>query len=257
MSLDMALWVAGIVTEAALCACLMYKRAYRQFPVFSLYMFWGVLNDSLMMVMSRQYPGHFFRVYLVDMPIDSIIQVCVLVEVSWAVFRPVRSLLPKGTFLVLGILILLMSAAVWPVTESLTLAGPSAQWHVLLRLQQTFSIDRILLFLGLAAFSQMLAIGWRNRELQIATGLGFYSIMSLGAAVLYTHHASGDFFHHVNQAVTGSYLCSLFYWIASFLRNEAPRKEFSPRMQHLLISMAGTARAQRLAMEEARKGTRR
>lgn len=257
MSLDMTLWFAGIITEVVLCTVLLYKRAYRQFPVFSLYMFWGVLNDSLMMATSRYLPAHFFHVYLIDMPVDSMILVCVLVEVAWAVFRPVRSLLPRGMFLVLGILILLSSAAVWPITEPLALAGPSHQWHLLFRLQQTFSIVRILFFLILAASSQLLAIGWRNRELQIATGLGFYSVMSLGAAILYTRNEPGTFYHGVNQVVTLSFLFSLFYWIWSFLHEEAPRHEFSPKMQNLLVSIAGNARSQRVALEELRKEVQR
>ena len=43
------------------------------------------------------------------------------------------------------------------------------------QLQHTVSILRILFFLVLAGGSQLLSIGWRDRELQVATGLGFYS----------------------------------------------------------------------------------
>jgi hypothetical protein len=146
---------------------------------------------------------------------------------------------------------------VWPIAGSLALPGFGAQSRLLVQFQQSFSILRILFFLALAGFSQLLAIGWRNRELQIATGLGFYSLMSLGAAVLYTHHASQAFYHGIDQAVTVSYLCSLLYWVVSFVQKEAPRQAFSPRMQSFLLAVAGTARANRLAVEEVRKTTPR
>ena len=110
-------------------------------------------------------------------------------------------------------------------------------------------------FLALAALSQFLAIGWRDRELQVATGLGFYSIISTGAALLLTHPGSLHQFDVVEDFVAFSYFCSLLYWVYSFVQQEAPRQDFSPRMQNLLLTVAGVARSDRLAIEEMRKNT--
>ena len=84
------------------------------------------------------------------------------------------------------------------------------------RLQQTFAILRVVVFLGLAAFSQLLSIGWRNRELQVATGLGFYSIVSLAITILHTHQVVGPQYHWLDEVGAASYLSALAYWVLSF-----------------------------------------
>jgi hypothetical protein len=122
---------------------------------------------------------------------------------------------------------------------------------LLVHLQQTTSILRILLFLGMAGCSQLLSIGWRDRELQVATGLGVYSLVSVGVTMIQTHQstgAHGSQYAHLNQFVVGSFLCSLLYWVFSFAQKEAERREFTPQMQNLLLAVAGVARAERTAL---------
>ena len=120
-----------------------------------------------------------------------------------------------------------------------------------MRLLQTTAILRILFFLVLAGCSQLLSIGWRSRELQIATGLGFYSLVSLGVAMLHTHQTMGPLYRHLNQVEVASYLCSLLYWVFSFAQKEAERREFSPQMQNLLLAVAGAARSTRMALTDS------
>jgi hypothetical protein len=147
-----------------------------------------------------------------------------------------------------------VGAATWPVTGWVTLQGPSSQWHTLLRIGAASSILRVLFVFVLAGLSQLLAIGWRDRELQVATGLGFFSLMSLGASILHTHpHTSVVLYHAVDQIVAFSYFCSLLYWIVSFAQQEAPRQEFSPGMQNFLLAVSGAARSDRMTIEQLRK----
>lgn len=253
MSLDLALWFAGIGTEIAVVAILIRKRVFHLFPVFTLYLIWAVVNDSAMMAISRRFPSHYLQAFLIEMPLDALMQFCVLVELAWSILRPLRASLSRWAIAIPAGLILIAGAAVWPIAGNLSLPGYSAQWHLLFQLQQTFSILRILFFLALAGLSQLLAIGWRDRELQIATGLGLYSLISLGAATMHTHHASPAVYHTIDQIVIVSYLCSLFYWGFSFLQKEAARQEFSPRMQSILLTVAGSARANRLALDDIQK----
>jgi hypothetical protein len=256
VSTDSVLGFAGIGAEALLLATLLWKRAFRQFPVFCVYILLSVVADSVMMALGRLYPNHFFRAYVVEMSIDSVVQFGVLIELTWSVLRPIRDSLPRRFIFVIALLILLAGTAVWPIAGKLALHGFTPEWYLMSRLEQTFAILRVIFFLGMAAFSQLLAIGWRDRELQVATGLGLYSLASLAAAVLHTHPSSALLYHHVDQVVALSYVCSLFYWVYSFLQQEAPRQEFSPRMQSLLLSVAGAARADRLAVEDIRKSRR-
>jgi hypothetical protein len=83
--------------------------------------------------------------------------------------------------------------------------------------------------------------------------LGFYSLVSLAASMLHTHHASQGTFHLIDNLVLVSYECCLIYWSISFLQEEAPRQEFSPRMQNLLFTVAAGARSSRIELEDMRK----
>lgn len=258
MGLNSALlWYSITFMEAAVIAIALWKKVPRLFPVFFAYLVWTVVSDVGMMAV-RNDPSRFFKLFRYEMPLDSLLQFGVLVELAWSVLRPIRASLPKRTIWIISALILATGAVVWPLTSvTAKHLGWSPDYVHLVRIQQTFSVLRILFFLGLAALSQALAIGWRDRELQVATGLGLYSLVSMGAALLHTHPGSAGQFDIIEQIVAFSYLCSLLYWVYSFLQQEAPRQEFSPQMQRLLLTVAGGARSNRLAVEDLRKNSNR
>lgn len=253
MSLDMALWLAGIGTEIAVISVLVFRRMFRRFPVFCVYLVWAIFNDSAMMLISRHFPARYFQSFLIEMPLDAVLQFCVLVELAWSVLRPMRDSLSRKVIPSLAAVILFAGAIIWPIAGIFALPGPTPQWHLLFHLQQTFSLLRVVVFLLLAGLSQLLAIGWRDRELQIATGLGIYSIVSLCAAAMHSYPASPAFYHGVDEMVMASYLVSLLYWVFSFVQKEAPRQEFSPKMQSILLSVAGAARSSRIALQDGTK----
>jgi hypothetical protein len=185
--------------------------------------------------------------------VDFLLEFCVLVELVWSVFRPFRASLPRSTFWILGVLIAVVGVAIWPFADSAAFAHFPHQWHELARLQQTGAILRVLFFLVLAGCSQLLSIGWRDRELQVATGLGFYSFVALATTVLRAHE-NADQFRTLDQFLVASSLVTLLYWIVSFAQREAERRQFSPQMQGLLLALAGSARTTRIDLSDSRSG---
>jgi hypothetical protein len=152
--------------------------------------------------------------------------------------------------IVVAVLIVAAGAAVWPFSGILNLGKFPAVWQNLVHIQQTASFLRVLFFLVLAGCSQLLSIGWRDRELQVATGLGFYSIVSLAVTVLHSRQMLGDQYRHLNQLVAVSYILSIVYWVFAFATKEAERREFTPQMQSFLLAVAGTARTARITLAE-------
>ena len=257
MSVDTTLWFLAIGLEVVVLALLLQRRISRLLPVFTLYIAWTIFSDVAMWIVGLKLIAQYSLIYSIEMPIDSILQFGVLVELAWSVLRPVRSLLPRTALIGVGGIILLIGAVIWPFAGISDLSSRTPQLHHLIRLQQTFSILRIVFFLVLAAFSQLLAIGWRNRELQVATGLGFYSLISLGGSLVQVHQVSFFQYQLTDQFIRASYFFCLLYWVVSFVRKEAPRGEFNPRIQSLLLAVAGTARANRIALEDIRKNNGR
>ena len=255
MNLDTILWLTGIVAEAVVVFLCFRKRIFASTPVFGAYIVWSLLVDVGFYFLRHAVDSdHFLYSYIGEMITDSAFQFAVLVELSWSVLKPIRSSLPKHTIYMLAGLNLLIGLIIWPVA-SWTLPqeiGPISHFYI--HLTQTIAALRIVIFVALAGFSQMLSIGWRNRELQIATGLGIYSISRLGISLLQTHVTSEPRYHLLEMIVVASYDFSLVYWIVAFAQRAAERQEFTPQMQNFLLTVAGAARSNRIAVANSTAG---
>ncbi len=257
MTLDNALWLAGDGATAVAIALLVFRGAFRTFPIFSSYLVWSLLSDATAFTAIHLYSASYKSVFLVLVITDHVFQFGVLVELSWAVLRPLRAALPRWTLPAIATFILLVGAIIWPLATGPGLNNFPLASRMIFHVQTTFAILRILFFLLLAGCSQLLSIGWRDRELQIATGLGFYSLVSLAVWMRHASQAVGGAqYHLLDQMVAVSYLCSLGYWCVCFATKEAERREFTPQMQSLLLAMAGTARSTRVAMTNSSDRTR-
>ena len=255
VNLNDILEYAGMAMEAAVIGLLFYRRAWRTLPIFCVYTVWTLLSDGVDYFISHQFNSLYLSTYFVGQFIDYILQFCVLVEVAWSVVRPFRASLPRRTGLFLGLLIAAVGGVIWVFANSPTLAHiPYLEWRLLLRLKTTFTVLRIILFLLLAFGSRFLSIGWRDRELQVMTGLGFYSLAALTVIILQSHQGFGTHYRNLDQLLVATYLGSLLYWIFSFAQKEAERRQFSPQMQGMLLAVAGAARGTRIALTSSDPG---
>ncbi len=162
MELNNALSLAGIVGQSAVVGLLVYRRTWRMLPFFCIYCLWCPIDGTADYIVLKYLPANYLTTYIVGKIADSSLEFCVLVELAWSVFRPVRASLPRGTIWVLGSFVAITGAAIWPFTRSAGFAY-SPHWHFLVRLQQTVSILRVIMFFALAGCSQLLSISWRDR----------------------------------------------------------------------------------------------
>ena len=199
MSIDNAIWFASLAAQATVIALLFYRHIWRTLPVFCAYCIWDVVGNVVVFLVGRyNSDAVYFKAYFAQAIIDTALLFCVLVEVAWSVLRPIRASLPRSALVLIGILILVAGAAIWPFTALPGLQHATSKSGLLFtQLEQTASILRILFFLLLAGGSQLLSIGWRDRELQVTTGLGLYSIVSLTVAVLATHQTTASQYAHL------------------------------------------------------------
>jgi hypothetical protein len=246
------LLVCGMASEAAIILLLVRGRVLRTFPVFFIFLCWSLFSDLFLYCIRVVYPPEtFYRIYQVQLVADSIMIFALLVEVAWSVFRPIRKSLPKYSWVGIAVLVAVGGIILWPIAGFVAPDNLSQAGMTLFRLQQTPAILRAVFFLALAAFSQVLSIGWRDRELQIATGLGFYSIISLAITIFHSHQAVGSQYHWLDLLGGVSYLAALIYWVYSFATQPAERREFSPQMQSMLLAVAGAARSTRVALTDS------
>ena len=246
---DTILWVIGLLAEFAVLILCLRGKLYRITPVFCCYLFWCLLNDLLFYFVNRHFvqdPKAYFRIYVVEMVPDLIFQFGVLVELGWSVLRPIRASLPKYSILILTLIFLVAAAIIWPISGHMIPADIIQKWSVFfVRMQQTVSVLRVVIFMALVGFSQLLSIGWRDRELQIATGLGFYSMCSLAIWVIHSHQTVSPkgSYHVLDQVGVAAYLCSLGYWVFSFVQEAEQRQQFTPEMRNFLLALTGAGRS--------------
>jgi hypothetical protein len=253
MNIDDAIWFGSLAAQASLIGLLFYRRIWRTLPVFCAYCVWDVASNVIVRYAGPYLGKNYFELYFAQAVLDTALLFCVLVEVAWSVLRPLRSSLPRSSLVLVGVLILVAGAAIWPFTALPGLAhATSRMGQIYTQLEQTASILRVLFFLVLAGGSQLLSIGWRDRELQVATGLGIYSIVSLTVAVLATHETTASQYAHLAQVEAAAFICCLVYWAVSFVQKQAERREFTPQMRSFLLAAAGAARTTRVTMTDSR-----
>jgi hypothetical protein len=254
MNIDNAIFFASLAAQASVVGLLFYRRIWRTLPVFCAYCVWDVVGNIAVFFVGRyNSDAVYFKAYFAQAIIDTALLFCVLVEVAWSVLRPIRASLPRSALVLVGVLILVAGAAIWPFTALPGLAhATSRMGQIYTQLEQTSSILRVLFFLVLAGGSQLLSIGWRDRELQVATGLGIYSMVSLTVAVIATHQTTASQYAHLAQIEAVAFICCVIYWAVSFVQKEAERREFTPQMRSFLLAAAGGARSTRVAMTNSR-----
>lgn len=257
MSLQIVLSTVGVLTEIAIICLLLYRRIGRTLPIFLVYCLWALISDATALAVTlNTSQGYGINFYVATTLIDLTLQLAVIVELAWSVLRPLRSgLSPHALWVVAG-LVLAVGAAIWPLAGSTGIAFHSRNWQLVVQLQQTVSILRVLFFVGLAACCQFLGLGWRDRELQVATGFGFYSMVSIFVTAINSHLTTGDQYKKLYWVVAFSFLGSLFYWVISFAQKDAVRREFSPQTKQALMSVARSAHIARTQLEESRAAKR-
>ncbi len=234
----------GIAAQAAFIVVLVWRRTYRSLPVFFSYIVWGLASDCVMLILRALLHRESLAEFAIETYTDSLFQYLVLIELAWSILRPIQRSLPKGLLLGISLIIATAAVLIWPLTGTKETFGYPWQLLIAFQAQRSFAILRILFFLVLVSCSQFLRIGWRDHELQVATGLGFYSLVSLVGALVHSHQSDGWQYYYVDVGIACSYLLSLVYWVYSFAQREAARREMTPEMIDFLLGLADVVRKQ-------------
>ena len=254
LNLDLGLWFTGSAAEVVVILLMIYRGIWRRFPVFFAYSIWILVANAAVYVFFKHDSAGYARAYLIDMGVDLLLLFCVLVEIGWSILRPLHGSLWRGSILVVGAVILILGAMIWPFARIPAASSASVTTLFILHLQQTFYVLRILVFLALAGASHFLSIGWRDRELQIATGLGATSLVSLAVAMLMVYPSMRPEFHLLNELVIVTFVSSELYWVFCFVQKEQERRQLTPQIENALLAVAGTARSTRIALSQPRSG---
>ena len=239
-------YLLGSLAELVLLGVLLTRRQYKIFPVFTAYIAFNVLSDVLVAGLSSQHGGlaaSWAALFL--LPPEYVLELGVLLEIAFHVLQPVRSSLPPQAIKVFVCLLLIAAGG-----------GIALAWHVnphssgiyermKFPLDLTAGLLRMMLFAAIAGFAQLLGIGWRDKVVQLATGLSFYSAVDLIASLIQSHQGLSM---TADRLKGGAYLLEIGFFLWVFTTKEVERREFSPQMQQFLVTIAARARDTRAAV---------
>jgi len=231
----------GVLAEIGLFVVLVTRRQWKTFPVFTLYIAFNLLYDIGLGAFMGYQPHMGLSIALGLLPLQYLLELGVLLEIAWNVLRPVHVSLPSGSLRVFSGLVVFA-----------LLSGALLAWHLgntgnklkdfKAALDLVVGLLRMLIFVATAAFAQLLGIGWRNRVLQLATALSFYSAVDLVVSLVERYSGGSDNLEHIRAL---AYVLELGFLLWAFTTKEVRRREFSPQMEQFLVTLAGRAKLAR------------
>jgi len=221
MTLDSAISACSIFAEATLLVVLAWRGTGRVLPWFCVYIGWCLVSDVANLLVVARFSNFYLQFYLYETFVDCALQFGVLLELAWSVLRCIHATLDRRNVWLVGAILFLAGMMLWPWATARMPQHMTAPSQLLIHLYLTMSLLRILCLVAIAAVSQIFAISWKDRELQVAAGLGLYSICSFAVALIHSHTLT--YSPLPDRAIAIAYLGVICYWIVQFAREPARR----------------------------------
>jgi hypothetical protein len=214
-NIPMVLWFSGIATQLFLACLLLRRKAYKNYPWFSIHILQFNLASAILLAF--RYSGHTYSYligFYVSATIDALIGILVIGELSVVTFGPtkVRSrmlTLYLGAAMAITYLIVgmggtfFMAANPWRRGAQLMLALAAATLWVMVM------------------FKEKLELYWSARARGIAHGMLLYLTVDLITSFMNgrVSHATAELAGDLSQL---AYLIATILWIKAFWQNHAP-----------------------------------
>lgn len=239
---DNVLWAASFVGNAALLFILVYRRRWREFPVF---VSWTVFNVLLTVVLFVIYrfgtPRLYTVVYWGSVLLDFALQIGVVLEITGIVLRPTGTWLrdARARFLFFGLLGALLAACV------AFLIHPSAPtsldaWEVRGNLFTSMMICELFLVMMMSA--NRLGLQWSNHVMGLGRGLTAWAMVAFCVDALHGLLGSERAFSTLEHVRIVVWIVAVVYWSVIFCFPETARLPLSPEMRKYLIDLHARVR---------------
>jgi hypothetical protein len=236
--LDNSLWAASFAGNVILFSVLLFRGRWRQFPIFTAWMGYYVIENVVAYLILRFNPGLYTPIYWVMFVIDFLLQITLIFEIARVVLGPTGTLVQdaRSKFFLWGLAGALIAAALTIAVHPMTLRSADA-WGI-----RAFLFTSLLfceLFLAMRMWAQKLGLVPRNYVMSLGTGLIIWSLVSVGVDIAHSYFGSlhvSDF-NALEHIRTASYIVAVGYWAVSFWLAEPERKPLSPEIQKYLVAL--------------------
>jgi len=213
-----------------LFAILIFRRRWREFPVFTIYMgFETVQNPTLYLIFQHGSSGLYKEVYWSSVLIEFVLELGIISEIARIVLRPTGTWVhdARKQFIFWGALGILIAA-----TLPFLVTPPAAT--LLHRLEVRGDLFTSLVICELIAVvtrtSKNLGLGWRNHVMALGNGWTAWAVAAILVDGLHSYFGAERYFAELEHARMVVYLAVLGYWTVQFWLQEPARQPISPQL---------------------------
>ena len=229
-ALDFALWAANCLGEAVLFTILIYRRRWREFPVFTtLIGYEAAILAALYLTYLCFTQVWYARIYWSYALFDFFLQLGVIWEIARVVLRPTGTWVrdARKQFILWGAAGILLAAALpWMVTP------PAAtllhRWEVRGNLFTSLVICELIAVV--TRTSKSLGLGWRNHVMALGNGWTAWAVVAILVDGLHSYFGAERYFRDLEHMRMFAYLAALSYWMVQFWLEEPARQPISPEL---------------------------
>jgi hypothetical protein len=229
-TLDWILVAAISLGSIALFSVLVFRRRWREFPIFTAYVgFDTTLSVVLYILFQHGVHSWYARVYWSQALIDFALQLGIIFEIARIVLRPTGTWVrdARKQFILWGALGILIAAAL-----PFLVTPPAAT--LLHRLEVRGDLFTSLVICELIAVvtrtSRSLGLGWRNHVMALGNGWTAWAVAAILVDGLHSYFGAERYFSELEHARMIVYLAVLGYWAVQFWQEEPARQPISPQL---------------------------
>jgi hypothetical protein len=224
-SLLIYLWIAPHVLQVAILGVMVYRKQYRQFPVFFSYTGFEILQFLVLLVVNHlrlMSHEHYHVVFSLGSAGSTMLRFGIIYEILARVFHNYPSLNRFGKILFFWAALFLLAIAVG-LSRGTSGGGTEHLRVVVSVLDRTFSIVQCGLLLAMFLFSRYFALSWRNTEFGIALGFGIFASVELASSAVRSQVGlAGN--HFLDYFTLATYHLCVLIWLCYMLAPEPPAR---------------------------------
>jgi hypothetical protein len=221
---------------AALTTCLLIKGRWRQLPIFFSFNALTAVSTAILSISSPNNRSFYDGLYYSIDVLSILLQLAVIFELMWNVFRPTGVWIPEArhAFLVVGFL-----GAGAAFGASLLFSPPAFHGAFLTQLRvDTFTglltCEAVIAMMLVASHTGLV---WKSHVMAVGQGLMFWALFTVSSADIGAYldpqqRWSGAYYGRVL-----TFLITSIYWTVSLWRKEPARRPISPALRKYMVAL--------------------
>jgi hypothetical protein len=229
---DIALWAASFAALVPLFAVLVAKKRAKQFPAFTAYVGFIVL-ESVALFLALKHRDLYSWLYWTAQVVECVLQIAVVVEIARQVFRPFgRWASGARSFWLAACGVSLVAALGLTVVASPH--APTYAWAWVIKGNLFAIMLTCMISIAVLVTARQYGLAWRNHVIGLAQGWTFWAFLTFAVETCHSYFGYTAFYEQLAYVRELANLAAEIYWIFIFWQEE-PSRVISPERHKILI----------------------